>query len=113
MKIIREKSTWTSTLDPERQKLAKEYARIRRKYMLLDLLLGAILLLAWLLFGWSAHPARLDLQLDPDSLDCCAGFWWDIRRRIYDPGSSLIVLHRVYPAPPLSTIQSGSKRLDC
>ena len=42
-----------STLDPERQKLAKEYASIRRKYMLLDLLLGAILLLAWLVLGWS------------------------------------------------------------
>ena len=43
----------TSTLDLERQKLAKEYASIRRKYMLLDLLLGAILLLAWLVLGWS------------------------------------------------------------
>ena len=42
-----------STLDPERQKLAKEYASIRRKYLLLDLLLGVILLLAWLLLGWS------------------------------------------------------------
>jgi len=42
-----------STLDPERQKLAKEYARIRRRYMLLDLLLGALLLLAWILLGWS------------------------------------------------------------
>jgi len=43
----------TSTLDPKRQQLAKEYASIRRKYMLLDLLLGAILLLAWLIMGWS------------------------------------------------------------
>ncbi len=43
-----------STLDPERQKLAKEYARIRRRYLLLDLTLGAVLLLAWLLLGWSA-----------------------------------------------------------
>lgn len=42
-----------STLDPERQKLAIEYARIRRRYMLLDLLLGTSLLLAWLLLGWS------------------------------------------------------------
>ena len=43
----------TSTLDPERQKLAKEYASIRRSYMLLDLILGAILLLAWLVLDWS------------------------------------------------------------
>ena len=40
-------------LDPERQKLAIEYARIRRRYMLLDLLVGAVLLVAWLLLGWS------------------------------------------------------------
>jgi len=50
-----EENTVVSALDPERQILAKEYARIRRRFMLLDLLLGAILLLAWLLFGWSAH----------------------------------------------------------
>ncbi len=49
-----EEITGISTLDPERQKLAKEYARIRRRYMLLDLLLGTTLLLAWLLLGWSA-----------------------------------------------------------
>ena len=48
-----EEITGASTLDPERQKLAKEYARIRRRYMLLDLLLGAVLLLSWLLLGWS------------------------------------------------------------
>ncbi|RLD90141.1 MAG: hypothetical protein DRJ13_18275, partial [Bacteroidetes bacterium] len=50
----REEKNVLSTLDPERQKLAKEYARIRRRYMLLDLLLGVILLLAWLLLGWSS-----------------------------------------------------------
>ena len=49
-----EENNVLSTLDPERQKLAKEYARIRRRYMLLDLLLGAILLLAWLLLDWSS-----------------------------------------------------------
>jgi STE24 endopeptidase len=40
-------------LDPHRQRQAKEYARIRRRFMLLDLGLGAGLLLAWLLLGWS------------------------------------------------------------
>lgn len=45
----------TPTLDTQRQELAKEYARIRRKYLLLDLFLGASLLLAWLVFGWSAQ----------------------------------------------------------
>ncbi|MCJ7717571.1 MAG: M48 family metallopeptidase [Anaerolineales bacterium] len=41
------------TLDPRRQKKAKEYAKIHRRFLLLDLLLGIVLLLAWLLLGWS------------------------------------------------------------
>jgi len=39
----------TQILDPKRQKQAKEYAKIRRRFMLLDLVLGTVLLLAWLL----------------------------------------------------------------
>jgi STE24 endopeptidase len=42
-------------LDPERQEQAKTYARIRRRFMFLDLALGAVLLLAWLLTGWSVQ----------------------------------------------------------
>ena len=45
--------TEEQTLDPQRQQKAKEYARIKRRFLLFDLLLGAALLLAWLLFGWS------------------------------------------------------------
>jgi STE24 endopeptidase len=41
------------TLDPQRQEKAREYARIRRRFMLLDLLIGFALLLLWLLLGWS------------------------------------------------------------
>jgi len=41
------------TLDPQRQDKAREYARIRRRFMLLDLLIGFALLLLWLLLGWS------------------------------------------------------------
>ena len=41
-------------LDPERQEQAKEYARIRRRFSFLDLGLGVVLLLVWLLTGWSA-----------------------------------------------------------
>ena len=44
----------TQVLDLQRQKQAKEYAKIRRRFMLLDLVLGAVLLLVWLLLGWSA-----------------------------------------------------------
>ena len=43
----------TQILNLERQKQAKQYARIRRRFMLLDLILGAIFLLLWLMLDWS------------------------------------------------------------
>jgi STE24 endopeptidase len=45
----------TPTLDPERQKMAKEYARISRRLMVVDLAFGGVYALAWLVFGWSAN----------------------------------------------------------
>jgi STE24 endopeptidase len=42
-----------ATLDPERQVKAKQYARIQRRLMLVDLGIGVLYLLAWLAFGWS------------------------------------------------------------
>jgi STE24 endopeptidase len=41
-----------TTLDPEKQKLAKEYARIRRRLWLVDNLFSVLYFLAWLFFGW-------------------------------------------------------------
>lgn len=40
-------------LDAERQKKAKEYARIERKLFFVDLAIGGIYVIAWLIFGWS------------------------------------------------------------
>ncbi len=40
-------------LDPDRQKLAKEYARISRRLMLVSLAMGGLYVVAWLVFGWS------------------------------------------------------------
>lgn len=40
-------------LDPEKQKQAKEYARIRRRLWLVDTAIGGVYALAWLFFGWS------------------------------------------------------------
>jgi STE24 endopeptidase len=40
-------------LDPERQQQAKVYARIQRRLMLVDLGIGGLYLVAWLIFGWS------------------------------------------------------------
>ncbi|HVN14707.1 MAG TPA: M48 family metallopeptidase, partial [Anaerolineales bacterium] len=42
-----------TTLDPERQQKAKEYARIGRRLWLVDTAFSAVYALAWLFFGWS------------------------------------------------------------
>jgi STE24 endopeptidase len=42
-----------TVLDPEKQKQAREYARIRRRLWLVDTGLSTLYLLAWLVFGWS------------------------------------------------------------
>jgi STE24 endopeptidase len=42
-----------TTLDPERQKQAKEYARIRRRLWLVDTVFGAAYALLWLFAGWA------------------------------------------------------------
>jgi STE24 endopeptidase len=41
-------------LDAERQKQARQYARISRRLFVLDLGLGGLYVIAWLVFGWSA-----------------------------------------------------------
>ncbi len=46
-------SITVTALDPERQKRAKEYSRINRRLMVVDLLITAIYFLAWLVLGWS------------------------------------------------------------
>jgi len=43
-----------SALDPERQQQAKHYARISRRLMLVNLAIGIVYLVAWLVLGWSA-----------------------------------------------------------
>jgi STE24 endopeptidase len=40
-------------LDPERQKRAKQYDRIKRRLMVADLFISGVYILAWLFFGWS------------------------------------------------------------
>ena len=42
-----------TVLDPERQKLAREYARIRRRLWLVDISITAVYGLLWLFSGWS------------------------------------------------------------
>jgi len=43
----------SAELDPEKQKRAKQYSRINRRLMVLDLFISGLYILAWLVFGWS------------------------------------------------------------
>ncbi len=43
-----------TVLDPERQKQAKEYARIRRRLWLVDTILSAVYAILWLSLGWAS-----------------------------------------------------------
>jgi STE24 endopeptidase len=43
----------TETLDPERQQKAKEYARIRRRLFVVDLIIGTAYLIIWIVSGLS------------------------------------------------------------
>jgi STE24 endopeptidase len=40
-------------LDPERQKRAKQYDRLKRRLMVVDLFISGVYILAWLFLGWS------------------------------------------------------------
>lgn len=62
------------TLDPQRQERAKEYARIQRRFMLIDLLIGLSYLLAWLLLGWSLDLKEFLLQWTTNEWFLVAGF---------------------------------------
>jgi STE24 endopeptidase len=42
-------------IDVSRQPKAKQYARLQRQMMLVDLLVGVVLLFCWLLFGWASQ----------------------------------------------------------
>jgi STE24 endopeptidase len=50
---LREKWKIMTTLDPERQQKAKQYARIRRRLWLASQTLSAVYALAWLFAGWA------------------------------------------------------------
>src|SRR4030043_1782040 len=43
----------SNELNPERQMRAKEYDRINRRLMVVDLIINGVYMLAWLLLGWS------------------------------------------------------------
>jgi STE24 endopeptidase len=62
------------TLDLHRQKRAKEYARIRRRLMLVDLMIGIVYLLGWLFGGWSIALRNWLLQYTTSDAILVTGF---------------------------------------
>ena len=62
------------TIDPDRQEQAKAYARINRRLALVELLIGAVYTLAWLVFGWSQALEASLLQITNNDWLLVAGF---------------------------------------
>jgi STE24 endopeptidase len=50
-------------IDPEKQKQAKRYARISRRLLVVELLLGGVYVIAWLVFGWALMLKQTLLSL--------------------------------------------------
>ena len=63
-----------TTIDPERQQQAKQYARISRRLWLVSNSLSAIYALAWLFFGWAINLRDWLAGISPNSWFLVAGF---------------------------------------
>jgi len=63
-----------TTLDPERQQQAKQYARIRRRLWLVSQTLGALYALAWLFTGWAISLRAWLTTISPNPWFLVAGF---------------------------------------
>ena len=61
-------------LDHERQELAKKYARIRQRLLILDLGIGGAYLLAWLVFDWSSTLSTSLKEFSTNEWFLVAGF---------------------------------------
>lgn len=62
------------TIDAERQKKAKEYAQIHRRWMFVDLAIGGVYALAWLCFGWSIQLRNYLAYISTNQWFLVAGF---------------------------------------
>jgi STE24 endopeptidase len=63
-----------ATLDFERQKEAKSYARIRHRLMVVDIAIGGVYCLTWLVFGWSHELKSWLLTFTTNEWLLLAGF---------------------------------------
>ncbi len=65
-----------TTLDPERQQQAKQYARITRRLWLVDTAFSGLYVLAWLFFGWSVALRERLSMLITESWSLTVGADW-------------------------------------
>ena len=65
-----------TTLDPQRQQQAKEYARLGRRLWLADTLFSALYALAWLFFGWATSLRQWLETLITDYWSLTTGSEW-------------------------------------
>jgi STE24 endopeptidase len=65
-----------TTLDPEKQKQAKEYARINRRLWLVDTTFSAVYALVWLFLGWSISLRTWLSTLITDNWSLATGADW-------------------------------------
>lgn len=97
-----------TTLDPERQKQAKVYARIKRRLWLVDLAVSAIYMLAWLFFGWAVALRNWLTHWSLVTYCRIRGvFLWHLLSA--QPAAGL--LHRLYPPTPLRPVHADAERL--
>jgi STE24 endopeptidase len=61
-------------LDVDKQRQAKEYARIRRRLFLVDLVIGGVYTLVWLVFGWSSELKQALMGYTENQWLLVAGF---------------------------------------
>jgi STE24 endopeptidase len=65
-----------TTLDPEKQRQAKQYSRISRRLWLVDTVFSAVYALAWLFLGWSTSLRAWLTTLIIDHWSLSTGFDW-------------------------------------
>ena len=102
-----------TTIDPERQKQAKEYARITRRLWLVDTTFSGVYAVAWLFFGWSIFlrnwlTVRWSLNvwiLVPRFVLVFGGIYFVLNL-------PLELLRRLCPAASLWAIDSIAQKLD-
>ncbi len=63
-----------TTLDPERQQQAKQYARIGRRLWLVSNAISAVYALAWLFTGWAIGLRAWLTAISPNPWFLVAGF---------------------------------------